>query len=138
MRLLPRQYGKILYELTKDAKGKELDEITREFMLFLKKEQMMSKINYILDEFTEYAKDQSGIARLKITSARQLSKTELEKITKQFGDKVETELSVDESLLGGVVIKQKNKILDASVRTQLQRLKNHLSEKELSTKKSKN
>jgi F-type H+-transporting ATPase subunit delta len=127
MKLLPKQYGKVLYELTKDAKGDEMDKIIEQFILFLVREQALSKINYIIDEFVDYAKEQTGISQLKITSARKLSKSEIEKITECFGKKVEAQMDIDESILGGVVIKEKNRILDASVKTQLKKLERQLS-----------
>lgn len=127
MKLSPQNCGKILYELTKDAGTKEMDKIVKQFILFLKQEQMLSKIKYIMDEFVSYTKEQQGIVKLDITSARVLSKTQLDKICKHFGQKVETEVEVDETLLGGVIIKDKNRILDASLKTQLQKLKRQLS-----------
>ena len=127
MKLSTKNCGKILYELTKDASGKELDKIVKHFILFLKREQMMTKIKYIMNEFINYTKEQKGIVQLQITSARGLSKTEVDKICKHFGQKVETEMKVDETLLGGVVIKDKNRILDASLKTQLQKFKRQLS-----------
>lgn len=127
MKLSPQNCGKILYELTSSAPAKEMDKIVKQFILFLRQEQMLSKIKYIIDEFVNYAKEQKGIVKLDITSARDLSKHELEKICKHFGQKVETEVKVDETLLGGVVIKDKNRILDASLKTQLQKFKRQLS-----------
>lgn len=127
MKLSPQNCGKILYELTKDVSAKEMDKIVKQFILFLKQEQMLSKIKYIMDEFVSYTKEKQGIVKLDITSARDLSKSELDKICKHFGQKVETEVKIDETLLGGVVIKDKNRILDASLKTQLQKLKRQLS-----------
>ena len=127
MRSSSQNCGKILYELTKDASGKELDKIVKHFILFLIREQMLSKIKYIMDEFVNYTKEKKGIVQLQITSARGLSKTEVDKICKRFGHKVETEMKIDKTLLGGVVIKDKNRILDASLKTQLQKFKRVIS-----------
>lgn len=126
MKLSPQSYGKVLYELTKDAKGKELDNIAEQFVLFLAREQALSKINYIIKEFVAYTKEQTGVKQLKITSARSLPQKEVEQIAKHFGKKVEVEISTDKSLIGGIKIKSKNTILDASIKTQLSRLKKEL------------
>lgn len=127
MKLSPQNCGKILYELTKDISAKELDKIIKHFILFLTRKGMLAKIKYIMKEFVDYAKEKKGIVKLEIASARDLTKSEVDKICKHFGQKVETELSVDETLLGGVVIKNRNTILDASLKTQLQRFKKSLS-----------
>jgi len=126
MKLLPKQYGKILYELTKGASAKEIDKITEQFIVFLTQERVVSKIDYIVKEFVDYAKEETGIKQLKIKSARVLSKSEINKIAKYLGEKTEIETEVDQGLLGGVIIRDKNKILDASLKTQLNKLKTQL------------
>jgi len=126
MKLSPKGYGKVLYEITKDEKGKNLEKMTKQFFLLLAHDQMLSKINYIIAEFVEYAKEMSGIVRLEITGARKLDQAEVKKISKHFGDKVEAETVVDKSILGGVKVKSKNTIMDASLKTQIHRLKKQL------------
>ena len=139
MKLSSQNCGKILYELTcplmsehsdgrraKDTGAKELDKIVKQFILFLTRQRMLKKIKYIMNEFISYAKEQKGIVELQITSARGLSKSEVDKICKNFGQKVEVETKIDATLLGGVVIKDKNRILDASLKTQLQKFKRSL------------
>jgi len=123
MKLSPKGYGKVLYEITKDEKGKNLEKIVEQVFLLLARDQVLSKINYIIAEFVEYAKEMSGIVKLEITGARELNPAEVKKISKHFGDKVEAETKVDESILGGVKVKSKNTIMDASIRTQINRLK---------------
>ena len=110
----------------KDTGAKELDKIVKQFILFLTRQRMLKKIKYIMNEFISYAKEQKGIVELQITSARGLSKSEVDKICKNFGQKVEVETKIDATLLGGVVIKDKNRILDASLKTQLQKFKRSL------------
>lgn len=127
MKLSLQNCGKILYELTKDAAAEELDKIIKQFILFLSQKRMVTKIKYIMDEFVNYTKEKNGIVKLKIMSAKELSKSEVNKICRYFGDKVETEIKIDATLLGGVVIKDKNRILDASLKTQLQKFKKQLS-----------
>ena len=61
MKLSHKSYAKVLYELTKDVKGKELDEIIKHFIDFLIKDQSISKIKYIIEEFVNYTKEKTGI-----------------------------------------------------------------------------
>lgn len=126
MKLSAQSYGKVLYELTKDATAKEMDKIVAQYILFLTRGQMLSKIKYIIKEFVDYAKEKNGISQLKIISARTLSRLEIESIAKHFGKKTETSADTDKSIMGGVIIKNKNKILDASLKTQLKKLKTQL------------
>ena len=125
-KLLPKQYAKVLYELTKDIKKDKLDDVVKGFIIFLQKEQVVSKINYIVDEFIKYSEEKEGIKRLNITSAKKLDDKQLKNIANHFGEKVETEVSTDNSLIGGVRIKVGNQILDGSVKRQLEKLKESL------------
>ncbi len=127
MKLSPKGYGKVLYEVTKDEKGKNLEEVVEQFFLLLARDQMLSKINYIIEEFIEYSKEKSGIVKLEITSARELNQTEIKKISKHFGEKVEAQVNVDSSILGGIKVKSKNTIMDASLKNQLNKLKKCLA-----------
>lgn len=45
-----------------------------------------------------------------------------DEIKKQVGAKVQVELSVDPSLLGGLVVRVGSRMVDTSLRTQLQKL----------------
>ena len=80
----------------------------------------------IIAEFEKYAKKKSGIIELEITSARKLSDTTLNHIKKIFGEQVESIEKIDGEILGGVKIKMEDKILDASLKTQLLNLKQNL------------
>ena len=127
MKLSTQNCAKILYELTKDSSGKELDRIVKHFIFFLVQENMIEKIKHIMDEFVIYTKEKNGIVMVQITSAQELTKSEIDKICKHFGKNVEAETKIDKTLLGGVVIKDKNRILDASLKTQLQKFKKVIS-----------
>ncbi len=126
-KLIPQQYAKLLYGLTKGLEGKKLDSAVRVFADYLKKEQSLSKVDYILKHFESYAKEKEGITQISITGARKLSTESVDEIKKSFGKNVETVTGTDKSLIGGVIVRTKNTILDGSIRTQLQNLKRKMS-----------
>ena len=126
-KLLPIQYAKILYALTRDAKKNELDGIMDVFIKRVSDDQMLSKIDYIISAFETYAKEQEGIVSLDITTAHDVSDSIMKKITTAFGKDVEVATAVDDSLIGGVVVRHGNTILDASLQTQLTKLKRTLT-----------
>jgi len=121
-----KQYAEALYEITKDAKGEKLHETLKQFVLLLLKNHKLKQAERIIAEFEKYAKKQAGVVEISISSARKLEHTTLNHIKKVFGTEVEAVESVDESLLGGVVIKTEDKILDGSLKTQLLSLKTKL------------
>lgn len=125
-KLLPKQYGKILYESTKGLKGADLENVIKKFVQLLRGDQMLSKADYIIKEYEVYAKKQEGIETIEIVSARELTQNQVKEISTHFGEKVEAATRVDEKLIGGVMIKTENTILDGSVRGQLEKLKQQL------------
>ncbi len=125
-KLLPKQYGKILYESTKGLEGVELEKVIHGFLVFLREEQMLSKTDFIMKEFERYAKKQDGVEMIEITSARELTQNDIKEISKHFGEKTEATVRVDKKLIGGIMIQTDNTILDGSLKGQLEKLKQQL------------
>lgn len=121
-----KQFAEALFETTKGLKGEKLNEALRQFVLLLVKYHKLKQGSRIIAEFEKYAKKQAGVVEIEITSARKLSEITLDHIKKVFGEQVESIEKVDETLLGGVTVKMEDKILDASLKTQLLNLKQSL------------
>jgi len=121
-----RQYAIALYEATSGANKDDITAIVGNFASMLAKSRELKKAGRIIDEFIEYAKEKEGYVRINITSASKLNEKTLHAIKKVFGDKVESVETIDPSLIGGLTVKTKNVILDASVKTQLLKLKQSL------------
>ena len=121
------KYAKSLYEATQGLSGKDLSSVLANFAGLLRKNHHLKKFDRILTEYTRYVKKQSGEVELEIVSARKINPDSLKRLKKIFGNKVEVKTEeIDESLLGGVIIRTDDKIFDASVKTQLARLKQNL------------
>ncbi|OIO20155.1 MAG: ATP synthase F1 subunit delta [Candidatus Magasanikbacteria bacterium CG_4_9_14_0_2_um_filter_41_10] len=125
--LLPKQYAKILFELTDGKSGSALERAVEEFVKFLIDQRALSKKEYLMTAFKEYAKLQQGIQKIVITSARELSQKMIDEIAGLFGKKIEVETNINKALIGGVVVRTGDTILDASVRSQLEQLQKELS-----------
>ena len=123
----PIEYAKVLLGLTKDKSGKELDEAIAAFVNYLDFEKAVNKAPYIIEAFERLAKEEEGIVSLEITTAREVSAGMIKKVEDAFGKQVESTVSVDEGLVGGVVVKKGNTILDGSIKTQVQKLQSALS-----------
>ncbi|MBD3311219.1 MAG: ATP synthase F1 subunit delta [Candidatus Magasanikbacteria bacterium] len=120
-----RQYARALYEvsLEMEQKNMEITELITAFLAVLKKDHKIKQVDNIIKEFIKIEKEQSGVKDIEITASDELDKKTVEVIKKAFGDKVEETLVVDKTILGGVKVKLGDKIFDASLRTQLERLK---------------
>ncbi|MGE3074375.1 MAG: F0F1 ATP synthase subunit delta [Dehalococcoidia bacterium] len=85
---------------------------------------------WVANAFARMADEHEGIAHAQITTAIELSPEQLDGITKQLstslGKEVRATSSVDPSIVGGVVIKVGDKLVDGSVKTRLRRLRREL------------
>lgn len=82
-------------------------------------------------EFIRLYKEHRGIAQATVISAVPLNDTSREnliaKLTEQLGKKIELTEQVDQALIGGLMIKVGNSLIDNSIRTGLKRLKMNFS-----------
>lgn len=125
-KITTKQFASALYEITDGLKGEKLNEALRQFVLLLVKYHKLKQGARIIAEFEKYAKKKAGVVEIEITSAHKLSDTTLNRIKKVFGTEVESVEKIDEKLLGGITVKMEDKILDASLKTQLLNLKQSL------------
>ncbi len=119
-------YAKALYEVTKDLKGAELKKAVEAFASLLLKHSSLKKAPAIIEAYEKYANKKSGIVTIEVITAREIDKATLETVKKAFGDKVNARLTVQEDLIGGLVVKTEDTILDGSIKKQLQTLQAHL------------
>ena len=122
-----KQYAQALYTATGDTSGKDLERVIKNFVLLLHKNRKIKQVENIITEFIKYAKKQEGIIDIEITSARKLDKTTLEKIKEIFGKKTISTEKENKGMLGGIIIKTEDVIFDGSVKTQLTKLKQKIS-----------
>lgn len=122
----PTYYAKVLYDLTVGLDKGEYDRAVQTFLDFLRKEERMSKIEYIIDAFIHYAKKQKGIREVSVTSARALEKKEIDQIAQALGGSIEMTEKIDSQLIGGMTVRVGDTIMDGSVRTQLRRIQDVL------------
>ena len=124
----PRQYAKILYDLTHDATTKEVEARVGAFLALVKKEQSIKKMPAIVDAFEEYSKEKQGIVTAAVTLAHEFSARQLKGIIERLGNDIEATATVDPSLLGGIVVQTRDVIMDASMKTQLKLLYQHMTQ----------
>src|SRR3989339_868478 len=131
MKITPKQYAQSLLMSVKDKKEKEIGRVMEKFAGILASNNALGRDKEIIAEFIKIWNKDKGIADLELTSAHKLD----DKTVKALSDYVvelldATRVTVtqteDKSLLGGVVLKYGDKVLDASLKTALQTLKNEL------------
>ncbi|PIZ96262.1 MAG: ATP synthase F1 subunit delta [Candidatus Magasanikbacteria bacterium CG_4_10_14_0_2_um_filter_33_14] len=127
MKISNKQFAEALYELTVGLSTSDLDIVLKNFVDLLAKKHKIKQTKNIIAEFETILKKKQGIVELEITSARELDKGIVEKIKQAFSKKAESVEKIDKNLIGGIKVKIEDKILDASVKTQLSNLKKSLT-----------
>lgn len=111
--------------------GKVQDPIVGLLDLMVKKGRQ-AEILEVLKAFLERVKAQSGITKVIVTSAITLNdeqkNTLIQKLEASTQSKVELETIVDASIIAGLVVRVGDKVVDASIKGEMQTLKKQLSE----------
>jgi F-type H+-transporting ATPase subunit delta len=110
--------------------GDRLNTEGRNFVRVLIGAERIELLPEIRDLFGALRDADEGLARASITSAFPLSENELAglkgALERRFGKKIETTVSIDQSLIGGAKIVVGDSVIDASVKGELQAMANHL------------
>jgi F-type H+-transporting ATPase subunit delta len=121
-------------EEKKDGLDKALegaDEIVRNFLAVLIENHRMPALLRVRREYDRLWQDVNQMLPVEVTSAVELDEAVTkqigEEIGRQTGRNVELSTIVDPDVLGGIVLRVGNSILDASIRTRLERLRKQVA-----------
>jgi F-type H+-transporting ATPase subunit delta len=107
------------------------DEVVRNFLAVLIENHRMPALMRIRREYDQLWREVNQLLPVQVTSAVELDEAVTrqigEEIGRQTGRKVELSSNVDPDVLGGIVLRVGNSILDASIRTRLERLRKQVA-----------
>ncbi len=110
----------------------KLNNLLKNFMLFLIKKRRFFYLEKILKSFIDVCSEKRGEVKAEIKSAKELSNDELNNIindlTKNFSSKMKLKYKHDETLIGGLVIKIGSVMIDTSIKNKLQQIENTMIE----------
>jgi len=129
MKLNAKQFAQALHEAIGQTKASDHDKILDRFAKVLAQEGMLGLWPEIEKEFLFLSGKAEGRERATIATAHevQINAGLVETLNKAAKKKLDIEKSTDEGLIGGVILKTDDMIFDASVKTQLSKLKSELS-----------
>jgi F-type H+-transporting ATPase subunit delta len=108
----------------------ELSSVTSSFLMLLFDKGRVSFIASISDFFQKLADELKGVASASLVSATELSAETIEKIrsalSKKTGKEITLEVKQDPGLIGGIVTKIGDLVLDGSIKTQLLNMRESL------------
>jgi len=111
-------------------KKSEFPSMVNNFLKLLLEKNRIGAIPDITDYYVKLTDALSNVTRADILTAKPLKTQALEKLKKTLSDltskEVRFEVKVDESLIGGLVVKIGDLVLDGSVKAQLEGLKESL------------
>jgi F-type H+-transporting ATPase subunit delta len=118
----------------KEGLGKVLDGADPQFENFLEllvEKHRMPVLFRVRRQFEEYWQDEHRLLPVQITSAVKLDEETVahikERIAEQTDRTIELTTEVDPDILGGIVLRVGNSILDASIRNRLETLRRRVS-----------
>ena len=107
------------------------DPIVQNFLELLVEKHRMPAIFRLRREYDRLWGEERKLLPVQITSAVELEPATTERIGREIGEqtgrKVELESTVDPDVLGGIVLRVGNSILDASIRTRLENLRKQVA-----------
>ncbi|MCL6612673.1 MAG: F0F1 ATP synthase subunit delta [Peptococcaceae bacterium] len=135
-----RDLQKILYHpritpgdkksLLSDLLSGKVSAVTMEFLKLLVERQREQFLSDIVTYYVNLANKARNITEATVTSAVELTPGEKEQLAgllnRLTGKKVETSYTLDPSLIGGVVVRIGDRVIDGSIRTRLATLREHL------------
>ena len=117
-----------------DAAGQVFGRLSRpvtNLILLLVRRGRIEQLPRVAAEFRRLDDRRNGLTHATATSAAPLGADEIRAITARLeeltGDRIALETAVDPDLLGGVVVRVGDRLIDGSVRGRLERLRNQLA-----------
>lgn len=132
MKFTAKNYALALFEALEGVSHKDQDQILDNFVKVLAENNDLRKFEEVSEEFHKLELDKKGIKPVELTSAHPITKENEHEIIKELnkiikGD-IQLKKKVDEGLVGGVVIRFEDQMLDASVKNNLEQLRKDLTQ----------
>jgi F-type H+-transporting ATPase subunit delta len=110
--------------------GKEADPLTRSFLHLLITKRREDILRTVEEEFQVLSDQARGLIRAEATVAAPLSEADraalVDGLKTRTGKQIELDVRVDPVILGGVVVRMQDTVIDGSVRGALERLREQM------------
>lgn len=113
-------------DLLLSVAGNDVPQTLKNLLAALIENQRASLLPFISEHFERLQREHEGVAKAIITSAFPLAEADkaslVEGLAKKYGRRIEAEVRVDESLIGGARIQVGDDVIHASVRDTLEKM----------------
>jgi len=116
--------------LIRNVFKERLENLFVEFVVVLIEKGRIGYLSNIIKEFNYLVETEKGIGRVTVLTARKISESQREaltaKLVKKTGLKIFLEEKVDPSIIGGMIVKMYDQIIDGSVEYALKMVQDRL------------
>ncbi len=109
-----------------------LSDLMKSSLGLLAMKRRLNILPTLIEEIKAYIAEDKGEVTVNVTSASTLSDTQTKDLTKSLektiGKEIKIEAIIDESLIGGLIVKVGSKMIDSSIRSKLANLQNIMKE----------
>ncbi len=130
MKFSVTQYAQALHQTLGESKAGDYDRVIDNFIRILNTNGDLPYYETIIQEYERIDREERGITEVEITTAGNvtINKETIQALNDAVDGDIELREKVDESLIGGVIVKIEDTMIDASVKGQLKHLKDKLSQ----------
>ncbi|MDA3815458.1 MAG: ATP synthase F1 subunit delta [Patescibacteria group bacterium] len=124
MKVSPKHYATALYEATENSSKEETEVLAKKFAEVVFKQGDANKTDDILRQFEKIWNEKNNIVKVEIVSAHKVGGKEIEKIKehilkKTSAKEVEVEEVIDKKVLGGVIVRYNDYIINSGMRRKI-------------------
>ena len=131
MKYSAKQYSQALMETLESTNPKDQDHVLDNFVKVLAENNDIRLFEEISVEFHKLELAKKGIKQAEITTAHPTNKENEQQIIHELNKLVKGNLElkkkIDERIIGGVIVRMDDQMLDTSVKNSLEQLKNDLT-----------
>lgn len=123
------EYARALLLAVQESRPEDYELIIENLVALLSKNGDLEKLSEITAEFEHLLKNEQMPTQVQSTFAREVTRNKviLDELNAVAGARLEVRSQVDDELVGGMVLRVDDTLVDASVKSQLERMKNELS-----------
>ena len=126
-KLSHKKLAEALLEALEGVDSSDQSTIIENFVVYLSSHGKLSQGEKILAAVEDSIREKDGYVSYEISTKNPLTKELRTELQKTLGEKAELTEVQDVDMLGGIIIKSKNTIYDASLKTALGQLKSNLN-----------
>lgn len=130
MAITIQQYAQALHLALQESKPEHVDVVIENLVATLKENNQLEHYEAIISEYEKLSLIAGEITEVEAVFARRATANKgiLDELNTIVGPKLEVRSKVDNELVGGMVLRVDDTLIDASVKGQLNNLKKELSE----------